>query len=251
MADPFARVQPPRAIAIDQLPSRLPHVSASILSSMQQIPLWHLDSGSLHEMQVVSEDAALQSQVFIIAMSPNGSIASTQRVTHDGEELVPYRLLPDDGGVEMRGRYICEYRAASEGYLKEIEKAKKERVDAIAHCRKLLIDLPVALSRSRTAMDTLLASAEADLSEVGAMTVEQRRIQQEIDAQKKKLSELESSAMPKVDKSRFILHRLQRSVTLKFGANRLGDQVIHVMRPSDMSTPHTVSPVTIDNAWPR
>lgn len=82
------------------------------------------------------------------------------------------------------------------------------------------------------------------------MAVEQRRIQQEIDAQRKKLFELESSPVPTIDQSRFTPHHLQTAVTLKLAANRLGDQIIHVMRPADSGAPHSVTSVTIDRPVP-
>lgn len=135
----------------EDLSSRLSHMSASIVASVRQIPSWQLDLTSVREVRVSSENeeasAALQSQLFIITRKADGSLASAQRVVHDGEELVPYRLLPDDSGVEMRGQYICEYRSASDEYA---AKDKKEREDTTAHCKRLLVHLPVDLRHSRT-----------------------------------------------------------------------------------------------------
>lgn len=80
------------------------------------------------------------------------------------------------------------------------------------------------------------------------MLVVQKQIQEDIESQKKKLAELESSPVPKIDKSKFVSHTLQTSATLKFGANRLGSQIVHVVRTPNIRAPHSPSTVTVDRS---
>jgi hypothetical protein len=58
----------------------------------------------------------------------------------------------------------------------------EKREGDIARCKKLLHDLPVgALTNRRAAMDEHMKSDDINLSELGAMLMEQKRIQEEIE----------------------------------------------------------------------
>jgi hypothetical protein len=52
-------------------------------------------------------------------------------------------------------------------------------------------------------MDAHSKSDDVDLCELGAMVMEQKRIQEEIDSQRIKLPQLEASLVPKLDQSKF------------------------------------------------
>lgn len=79
-----------------------------------------------------------------------------------------------------------------------------------------------------------------ELSDLGAMALEQNRIRQEIVAQTVKLQGLEASPVPQLDKAKFILHKRQTALTLQFGANRLGSQLIWAAPAPGLLAPRTL-----------
>jgi hypothetical protein len=155
---------------------------------------------------------------------------SCNSITLDGEKLQPYRLLENNAGVELRGiwgfSWVGPTKEDTEKHMQQLERHAKD----IAHCRKLLRDLPVALKNSLEALDTASTKSqdELDLTELGAMVLEQRRIKDEIQSQQQQLSKLLEIPPPdRIPASSFVLRKLQSSLTLPFGRQTIdGGQYI-------------------------
>ena len=149
-----------------------------------------------------------------------------------------YAMLPSDAGVELRGNHVIQFRAASVEDADRINAAAKKRVDDIAHCKKLLIELPIALTNSEVALKAAVDADEpAELSEVGAMVFEQKRIKQETESQKKRLVELDSSPLPKLDRTKFRAHQFFARVSMPFGISNLNGTRYHLLRKDEMLAP--------------
>lgn len=139
----------------------------------------------------------------------------------DGEDLFPSAILPDDGGVEFRSAYTYEYQAVSE----EDRLWYIDLLSQVAHCRKLLRDLPIALQNSETAMKEHGASDDVDLNTLGAMAVEQVRIRKEIANQQTSLRHLEHhverEATIELEDRAMQLYQLQTTIVLPFGISEV------------------------------
>jgi hypothetical protein len=99
-----------RKATLATLQRHLPHISRSTRQSLhahlRQMPIGQVDVSSIEE-QVAHQDAdvtaALRNRVCVVNLTHDGH---ANQVTFDGEKLIPYRLLPNDGGVELRGKYV-------------------------------------------------------------------------------------------------------------------------------------------------
>jgi hypothetical protein len=205
-----------------------PHIGRANLQAasahLKQIPAAQLVINSIQEQgahQDAAITAALRNQVCVVNLTHDGL---ANQVTFDGEKLIPYRLLPNDGGVELRGKYVWGYQAASDEDAAAVHQAVEKRAADIAHCKKLADDLPIALANSQASLDRHVEEVDVDLSELGAMLLEQKRIQREIESQRIKLPQLEASLVPKLDQSKFVLHVSQSKMMLAF------DTVYHLVR---------------------
>lgn len=139
--------------------------------------------------------------------------------THIIEEEPP---VPHSFRVRMEGTSL-QYRSH------EGEAAKAQRIaqasDRLAAARATLAELQQALPRSVAAFDAAVNSAAdggAELSDIGALAIEQKRIRQEIDAQQNLIAQqntlmqqLHSDAAPAL----FQTHRITPSFELQAGFN--------------------------------
>lgn len=174
-------------------------------------------------------------------------------ITIQGQDFEAHRMPADGSGVEMRSTHTMRYRytskeavAAAQPKLQEAMQ-KKQAIDAeIAYCKKLLRELPDALANNQSAFTALQQAGvdrgeEVDLSELGAMALEHRRIQNEIAAQRSKLAGLTPLPPPSVHY--FIPSSAYQSATqylslmLGFGLNRLGIALYHVSRQNALPVP--------------
>jgi hypothetical protein len=153
------------------------------------------------------------------------------------------RTSPNDAGVRLVGTKKYHYNAATPEYLAEVEAAKVKRTNDVAHCKKLLIDLPIALENSKDAMTQLKKSESVDLSELGAMMLEQDRISQEIELREDEFLELHAPA-PSIRLSDFMPHVRQHSVVLQFGRNRIGEEIFNVMHKVHTPKVELIDPST-------
>jgi len=245
------------SIGVDSrlLAYRLPHIGESarrqLLERLLQFTPGQLDCASIRE-QPSGVDAAtasvggLYDSIGIFRLNPTMPRASTQ---FEGEELFPFRLLPDDGGVEFRSQYMYEYRVIADEHL-----AKQRSLAAqVAHCQKLLVDLPIAKRNGEAAMQEHSESDQVDLNTLGAMFLEQKRIQQEIVDQTEKLKRLgeeaKAAAAAHTDlPSSWKLHKHQTTVTLPFGRTKLGDCLyqLRVISPLDSPLAGEAAPMKLD-----
>lgn len=90
-----------------------------------------------------------------------------------GEILLPYRLTADGAGVELRGEYACQYQGVPENAIAEVQTRIATRKAEVAHCEKLLRELPIALKNCEAAA---IDEAKSDFNEIGPLAVEQRCI---------------------------------------------------------------------------
>jgi hypothetical protein len=95
---------------------RLPHISRSTVHAwcahLNQIPIGQVDVSSIQE-QVAHQDAAVTSPLRAQVCIVNLTCGPINHVTWEGEELIPYRLMPNDGGVELRGIHLAVSRCIS------------------------------------------------------------------------------------------------------------------------------------------
>jgi hypothetical protein len=170
----------------------------------------------------LTKDAPLVTALMRKITITSGGVARTA-VQFEGEELLPYAVHPVDPhlaptGVEFRGSFSYEVRTT----LIELQAAVQERIAQLAHCKKLLQDLPIALQNSIIAMEAHAVSENVDLTTLGAMVLEQTRLKQEIQTQKLRLPELEASVAADRDPVKSTAtHRYQTSLVLPFGVSTL------------------------------
>jgi len=239
------RTFPPDVIDAAYLSFRLPHISESarhqLLERLRQFKPGQLDLGSIRERPsgvCVSTACAsgLYSSVAIFSRNPTMPQTS---VVFQGEAMFPFRLLPDEGGVEFRSGYTYEYRALAE----EDRLAHAELLARIAHCEKLLTNLPIALKNSRAAMKEHSKSEEVNLNTLGAIYMEQERIDAEIVCQGTRLKQLEAQVatakanFPSTSK----LFKHQTAVTLPFGPTKMGGDCVYWLRAIDPFLPSRMS----------
>lgn len=108
--------------------------------------------------------------------------------------------------------------------------AHVDRVAQIAHCQKLLHDLPIALQNSERAMKEHTEAEEVDLSALGAMLMEQKRIREEIADRQAKLQQLEKQVAESTINPPVQLYKYQTSITLPLGTSQL-DGRWHFIQP--------------------
>lgn len=145
--------------------------------------------------------------------------------------------------MEFRSEYTYEYRSVTDERL-----AKQRSLAAqLTHCRQLLADLPVAKRNGETAMQEHSKSDEVDLNTLGAMYVEQQRIQQEIVDQTARLPLLEKELEEARQAPANQLHQFQTSITLPFGFSTIDGRTyaLHTMSPSSAVGSPALTPVTI------
>ena len=158
---------------------------------------------------------------------------SRTKVAHNqiAGDMHAHAMLMSDAGVELRGNHTIHFRAASQEDADRIIAATKKRTDDIAHCTKLLVDLPVALSNSAQAMELAMdALDQNELGDIGAMALEQKRIKQEIASQQKRLVELESSPYPKLDPSTFRAREFCTRASMPFGTSDVNGTRYQLLR---------------------
>jgi hypothetical protein len=162
-------------------------------------------------------------------------ILETIAINHEGEAFVLHRDLPDGSGAELRAPYSFEYRVAGAQQIAAV-KAARQKFDAdLAHCQKLLRELPIALKNSQSASQALSSSlldgSGGDMNELAVMTLEQARIQREIASQHLKEKERLDRGTPQYDKSQFATHRRWSSLKLYFDAqNQIGEKKYRLIR---------------------
>ncbi len=105
------------------------------------------------------------------------------------------------------------------------------------HCKKLLIDLPQALARSRQALEEAKKEEDVELSQLGALLLEIDRIQHEIEALQQKLPQLE---IPRVTEIRII----RPFIKLHDGMNLVKGQAVHIFRNLTVEQRQTIEKPT-------
>jgi len=226
------------------LSCRLPHIGESarrqLLERLLQCTPGQLDLASIHESpSAVSAVTAGASgihnlvAILLISMNPPNTTTPQTSIQFEGEQMFPFRLLPDEGGVEFCSGYTCEYRLITDEHH-----AKQQALAAqVAHCKRLLRDLPVALENSRMTMKSHAASEEVDFNTVGAMVIEQLRIDEEIIAQGTRLKQLEEeAAVARTNPPTKKLRKYQTQMILPFGETKVGDRFYHL---------HAISPLVV------
>lgn len=235
------RTLPCTVVDAELLAYRLAHINKSargeLLQRLSTMAKEQLDLKSIREQKSALNASAASAQEMHKAISILCSIAACAQggIHFEGEELFPYRLLPNDGGVEFRSGFTYEYRIVKE----EDRLARGKLTEAIAHCQKLLADLPIALENSQTAMQQHSRAEEVDLNTLGAMVMEQKRIQEEIDQQAAqwRLIEEEAAALAKKIASSMQLFECQTQVTLPFGRTKVGDRLYCLQRGCPVDGP--------------
>jgi hypothetical protein len=180
-----------------------------------------------------------------IALLLTSSKLSAISIKVDGEELQAYRLLPKEGGVEFRGVNIFSWIGPTlEDTEKHMQQLEKYNGD-IAHCRKLLRDLPVALQNSESALWIAAKAEEVDLTELGAIVMEQLRIKQEIDTQKELLPKLLQVPPPAcVAPVNFVPRQMQSKLLLPFGRHVI-DGIEYLVAPMPEEVPAEPSAISV------
>lgn len=222
---------PPSVIDAEWVAERLPHIGQSarvkLLERLLPLTRDQLDFFSIGEKpNGVSEASGVASGLYgklaIVHLDP---IVPQDHIHFEGEYLYPYRLLPDDSGVELRSAYTYEYRAITE----EDRLAPAPVESHIDQCKKLLHDLPIALRNSELAH---AKSDESDLNTLGAMFLEQVRIREEIATQQARLVQLEEEAAVARQSRTSAMKPLQyqTTLTLPFGRTQVGDRTYELHR---------------------
>jgi hypothetical protein len=190
----------------------------------------------------------------LLLQSTHADTALTAHQTHKdalylhNEVLRPARLLPGHAGVEFRGTHLLRYSIASPEQIKERAPKTTDLAAAIQHCETLLsTELPASLARSCEASDKLLeamstepaaqqderafSSSRAELSDLGSLAVEQKRIRAEMDVQHKRLVELRKEQLvPHTwDKERMIQREEQTVLVVPFGVFCLAGVYYHLL----------------------
>ena len=223
-------------ISAQDLQRKLPNISAAVraalLAELHARPANENDRASIREVQQFTQSSAeIASAVCLM----NAQGRTVDNIMIDGTKFFAVALAANDAGVEFRSEYAHEYRYATGDQIEDLKQAKIAYAADVAHCEKLLRDLPVALKNSEKALaevrDQLVescAAADAE-SAVVCMTVEQGRIVKEIKTQEAKLKSLKENE-PAFDKSRFTLCAHRNQMTLKFGWNTIGETVYQLIK---------------------
>lgn len=159
--------------------------------------------------------------------------------------LYPFRLLDDGSGVELRESHALCYRAVPEQAFNlakaAYEAAVQKRKADIAHCEKLLRELPIALANSKTAQrqleDALESGDSDDLAGVGTIRLEQRRLKKEIGSQSQRLERLQREGEPtlQLDDGDYQWREHQLSLDLSWGVHSIGGKVYQLVPFHDLT----------------
>jgi len=248
-----AVVPPPVEAPLELLPvadiaALLPNQNKSTVfgvhNVLDQIPTDFVDKDSVKENDEVNDawKARLEELSTQICIMRDKTREEVNEIPNGKSKLLPWRLLPNHTGVEFRSAKSYSYRTGSHTYAAEVKLAQKDLEDSIAHCRKLLVDLPIALQNSKAALESKLKANDAqELSEIGAIVVEQQRISQELDIQTKRLEALLATPIPTLEKARFTSYSRQASAVLKIGYNTVAGKTYHLMHRA-----HAVEVAEID-----
>lgn len=214
-------------------------VSSALWNELESLDPRQIDIDSVSQVERCDPDVA--AQLTLLDVAAGKVVEAKLAAQKTGPQcLYPFRILYDDSGVEWRDRYALRYRSASQEAADEAEeqlqRAKQDRAADIAHCEKLLHDLPLALASSEKAQseleEQLERGEEADMSAIGPMRLEQRRIQKEIEAQQAKLQQMKASPEPtlQIDASKYEWVEKQRSVTMPWGYSEWEGKLYNLSR---------------------
>ena len=227
-----------RRVTSAELQALLPRMDDEVLQTLTKrlsaTPFHLLDLGSFACKPSPSASTNMECAVTIVDNETREEVKHNQIA----DEMHCYAMLPNDAGVELRGNHTIYFRAAKQEDVDRIIAETKKRTEDIAHCKKLLIDLPVALTNSKTAMNAAMDDLEQnDFSDIGAMALEQRRLKQEIESQKKQLVELEASPVPEVDPSMYQAFTFCGRALMPFGISNLYGIQYHLLRKGQSLEP--------------
>lgn len=145
-------------------------------------------------------------------------------------------LLPNDAGVEYAWLSEARYRGANPSTFEHHRAIVVERDLDIAHCHKLLHDLPIALGNSETAMMLAVVAKPDDFNLLGSMVYQQQQICTEIASSKAKLAAFVAAPLTAPDTPPFTPLKMTASTTLKFGYNQFDGKLYNLIPSVNQAT---------------